>query len=80
MSKLRAVDIRYNIEYMGMKRGISNSSKSDKIFNTEMYNKEKIKKKISHDGCPNEINKFTLQKFTRQCRYTCTKCWEQEAK
>lgn len=80
MSKIRAIDIRYNLEYIGMKKGIKKQISETKINYSENYDKKRIQKDISVNGCPDELNNFILQKFVKQCNKPCDECWKQEAK
>lgn len=79
--KIRAIDIRYNLEYVGFKNGLGRYTEEDKIFHLEQYDKDDLKGSISGNGCPRNLE-GTTQEFSSACgNYDgCRGCWQQEAK
>jgi nitrate reductase cytochrome c-type subunit len=83
-SKVCAIDIRYNLEYVGLKEGLGKF----KMFKEKQIKEltvEQIKNKLSYNGCPPEINHYTNKDFKDKCDKLhhevnrCVKCWLQEA-
>jgi hypothetical protein len=76
---VKAIDIRYNLEYVGFKRGLDRRSNGSKHEDLRKSDETNIKKHISHNGCPSDFTECNFERFCDTGKGRCVKCWEQEA-
>jgi hypothetical protein len=75
--EVRAIDIRYNLEFIGLKDGIGVINRDSKLeYYIGKKTEKQIKEEISHNGCPNHIEGYN---FKRLCAESCKQCWAQKA-
>lgn len=78
MNIIKAIDIRFNLEYVGHQEGTGVFDEKNRLKRLAINTPAQIKDSIAGNGCPREIN-HEFKRGDCDGHDDCVDCWNQKA-